>query len=128
MDYSITLAQILGPFYFIVMVVFLFNQQRVDMYMKEFQKSTFAMVMGGLLALAVGMFFVVTHNVWVLDWPVLITLLGWMALVKGVVMLGMPKEMGKLIDVVRKNKMAMKVAMMGWLFFALYLSFVGYFG
>lgn len=128
MEYSVTLAQILGPFYFIIAVTFLFKQDRVEKMIKAFEKSELSMVIGGLLALFVGMLLVVTHNVWVADWPVLITILGWLALVKGILLIALPKEMMKLTESFRKSTMGLKIGMIGWLIFSLYLSFVGYFG
>lgn len=39
----------------------------------------------GLLTLPLGLAMVVGHNVWVLDWPVLVTVAGWLMLIKGTI-------------------------------------------
>jgi len=44
-------------------------------------------------ALLIGLVLVLTHNVWVWDWMVIITVLGWAALIKGAVILLLPKSM-----------------------------------
>lgn len=38
---------------------------------------------GGVIAFFLGLLITISHNVWVLDWPVLITLIGWTSLIKG---------------------------------------------
>ena len=38
----------------------------------------------GFLALLAGLAIVNTHNVWVAHWPVIITILGWMAVIGGI--------------------------------------------
>src|SRR6266853_523173 len=64
MQNSLFLARLLGPF-------FLF---------------------GGLITFPAGLAIVLTHNVWVANWPVLITIVGWLAMVTGAVRLLAPQE------------------------------------
>jgi len=49
------------------------------------------MIFGGIMALVVGFLIVTFHNVWVKDWTVLVTIIGWMALLKGVLIFLAPK-------------------------------------
>lgn len=42
------------------------------------------MFLGGLMALLIGMLIIQYHNIWVWDWIVIITLIGWLALLKGI--------------------------------------------
>jgi hypothetical protein len=46
--------------------------------------------LSGLLALAVGVAMVISHSVWELNWRGLITLFGYLTIVKGVVRIGFP--------------------------------------
>ena len=48
---------------------------------------------GGLMAIIVGMLILSVHNIWVWDWNVLITIIGWIALIKGVSLLLFPNVM-----------------------------------
>jgi hypothetical protein len=43
------------------------------------------------MALVFGLLIVMFHNVWVGSWEVIITILGWLALLKGVVLLVQPE-------------------------------------
>ena len=91
MDTSIFIARIIAVIYLSIGVGMLFN---TTMYMKGIQKMVddfSALYMGGFLAIAAGLSIVSYHNVWVSDWTVLVTVLGWLSLVKGVFLLAFPK-------------------------------------
>jgi uncharacterized protein YjeT (DUF2065 family) len=47
--------------------------------------------LGGLIALILGALLVAGHNLWVADWRVSITLMGWLTLLKGVLRLLFPE-------------------------------------
>lgn len=37
----------------------------------------------GMLTIPAGLLMVIGHNIWVFDWPVLVTVAGWLMLIKG---------------------------------------------
>jgi hypothetical protein len=45
----------------------------------------------GLMSLILGITSVLLHNVWELNWHVVITIFGWLALVKGIIVLAWPE-------------------------------------
>ena len=45
----------------------------------------------GYITMLLGLVTVVAHNVWVWDWPVIVTLAGWIMTLKGVVYLLFPR-------------------------------------
>jgi hypothetical protein len=45
----------------------------------------------GLMSLILGITSVLLHNIWELDWHVVITIFGWLALVKGIIVLAWPE-------------------------------------
>jgi len=47
-------------------------------------------LLSGYLALTLGVATVILHNVWVADWRVVITIFGWLSVLKGVVRIGFP--------------------------------------
>jgi len=53
------------------------------------------LLFGGYLALFLGLGTVVLHNVWTDDWRVIITIFGWLSLVKGILIIGFPKSYAK---------------------------------
>ena len=58
--------------------------------MKEFIGSRALIFLTGALALTAGVAIVNAHNVWERDWRVLVTILGWLAIIRGVVNLVFP--------------------------------------
>jgi len=49
----------------------------------------------GYITMLLGLATVVAHNVWVWDWPVAITILGWATLLKGIEKVAFPDRINK---------------------------------
>lgn len=93
METSIFLAQVLGVYYLTVGVGFIFNG---DYYRKELLKmfdNALFMFYGGIMALLLGLLMVHFHNFWVKDWTVVITIIGWIAVVKGILLIAFPRSL-----------------------------------
>lgn len=84
-------AKILGPVYLIVGVALLLNGAYYKKVFEVFMKNEALMYYGGVISLIFGLLIVQTHNVWVANWSVVITLVGWMAVVKGARLLMFPQ-------------------------------------
>src|SRR4026207_1852754 len=52
-----------------------------------------ATIILGMFALLAGLAIVNTHNLWVSDWRVIITILGWLAIIRGALSLLFPNKM-----------------------------------
>jgi hypothetical protein len=55
--------------------------------LKEFIASRALIFITGILALTAGLAIVNTHNLWVRDWRVIVTILGWLLVLRGVMLL-----------------------------------------
>jgi uncharacterized protein YjeT (DUF2065 family) len=91
LDTSILLARLIGPLFLIVGVGIFVNPEHYRRLVAEFGASPLAIYMAGTTALLLGLLIVVFHNVWEWRWPVIITILGWLTLVKGAVRVVLPK-------------------------------------
>ena len=60
--------------------------------MKEMTSLPFT-ILFGVLALLAGLAIVNAHNLWVSDWRVIITILGWLAIARGALSLLFPNKM-----------------------------------
>jgi len=98
METSIFLAKLLGPLLAIVALSILMNGNTFNHILKEFPKSSYVLYLSGLMAYAMGALIVLNHNVWVMDEFVIITVLGYLALVKGILILLFPDGMVKLVS------------------------------
>jgi len=88
---SIILAKIFGLYFLGAGLAFLLNPKRIAKIYQQIMENEAILFLGGILALLFGAFIVSVHNVWVMGWPVIITILGWMSLVKGVALLSYPR-------------------------------------
>lgn len=93
---SIFLAQFWGLIFVIMGGIFLIRRENVRVLIKMVQDEGM-MILTGYAALVVGVAHVLLYNVWVSDWRVVLTLIGWMALVKGIIRLAFPDFTRKMI-------------------------------
>ena len=92
MDLSTFLAQLFAVAYLSIGVGMLLDKAFYRHMLDEVYKDHLGMYLGGILALVAGFSIVSTHNLWVKDWTVLVTIIGWLALVKGVGLLAFPTK------------------------------------
>jgi hypothetical protein len=85
MQVSIFLARLLGPLLLVPGVSLLLNPKAFRAIATDLVRSLPLIYLLGFLDMAAGLAIVLVHNVWVADWRVLITILGWLLLVRGVV-------------------------------------------
>ena len=83
MQASIFIARLLGPLLLAVGAGILINPSMFRTMGTEVVRSVTLVYLFGLMDLAAGLAIVLTHNVWLASWRVLITLLGWLLIVRG---------------------------------------------
>ncbi len=79
----------------------------------------------GYITLLMGLVTVILHNVWVMGWPVVITVLGWATLIKGIMKIGFPDLIHRRAQAFRKGQAVSASLLLlfgGWL---LWMSFSG---
>jgi hypothetical protein len=103
MENSLFLAKILGPYAIIVALAFLFNPKTYQKVMEDFCKNSALVYLGGVFAFLFGILIVLFHNVWVAGWPVIITVFGWLALIKGVWLIVFPNTVAKFTQAYQKK-------------------------
>ena len=82
--------------------------------------------LSGYIALIIGLITVILHNVWVADWRVIITILGWIALIKGIVRIGFPETTKKLVPTFRDKPLLSKVSLVIPIFVGAWLIWMSY--
>ncbi len=58
--------------------------------MLDFAESGTTLLFTGLISFVIGTAMILSHNIWAYDWKVIITLLGWAILIKGIIRLFLP--------------------------------------
>jgi uncharacterized membrane protein len=91
MDTSIFLARLIGPLYVVAGLGLLLNQTHYRDMLRNLPADSMVSYLSGFLALIFGLAVLQFHNLWVADWRVVLTLLGWLGLAKGILLLVFPK-------------------------------------
>ena len=92
MQTSIFLARLLGPALLIVGIGVLLNQTYYRGMMRELVASRPLFYLAAVIGVIAWLAIVLVHNVWVPDWRVLITLLGWVNLLRGAFSILLPEQ------------------------------------
>lgn len=128
METSIFLAKLVGPMLVVLGLFVSLRPGRIGRIGREFLDSEALIFISGVITLPAGLAIVLTHNVWAADWRVLITLIGWVAVVAGIARIALPDAM-KSVGETMLEKPAM-IALPGALMAIIggYLSWRGYLG
>ncbi len=114
MEHSVFLAKLLGVIYLSVGIGVCLNTARYKRLAKDMMASDMMMYFGGVMALTAGMLILNVNNVWEQSYVGLLTLLGWSAVIKGVVLLVSPDSLKGMSDWTLKNNLQMmKVITLG---------------
>lgn len=90
MDISKFLGKVMGIYLIIVNLAMLVNMQQFASLISNLNNDAPLMFVSGFIALIVGLLAVVSHNVWQWSWRVIITILAWLILIKGITILFYP--------------------------------------
>jgi len=81
LETSIFLAKLLGLYGVIVAGGVLLNRKAYQRVVEDLTKNSVLVYLAGIFALIFGLLIISFHNVWVLDWPVLITVIGCLGMI-----------------------------------------------
>lgn len=87
MELSLFLAQVFGIYLVVAGALVIFRKKLMIKMLGEMDISL--MIFGGFISFILGLLVVLAHNVWT-GWPIIITLLGYLMILKGVINLFFP--------------------------------------
>lgn len=106
------IAQALSLYFFVMGIAMLVNSKRFASVFSEVASSSSLLLFSGVIALLFGIVIIVSHNVWLWEWQVFVTLAGWLAFLKGACLLIAPTNF---------------ISWFRPLFTAKYIQYIGYF-
>lgn len=80
---SLFLAKVFGLYMIIMGAVFLFSYARFQRAINAYFADPALILITAIMTTVMGILLVVSHNIWVWDWRVIVTLLCWTVLIKG---------------------------------------------
>ena len=125
MEISLFLAKVLGLYLVLVSIAILLRPKRFQDMIRDILGSPAVQSLGGIIALLIGILLVVSHNLWVADWRVLITLFAWAGLIKGILYLYTPELIPKLTAKFQKTPNLYIIGVID-LLIGLFLLYKGY--
>ena len=126
MNASIFLAKVIGPMLAVIGASILLNPTQFRSVAQEIMRSPALVFIIGHIALPAGIATALVHNVWLLDWPVIITILGWAAAIGGAIRILAPQRATDVGWKVIEKPGALPIAGGVWLVIGLALSYFGF--
>ncbi|MDA1060980.1 MAG: hypothetical protein O3B47_04260 [bacterium] len=121
MELSTLVAKIMTIVYISAGVSALSGKVDFKKFVEEFEKSPALTYITGLFGIIIGMLLIEHHNFWVKDWTVLVTIIGWAALIKGILLIVFPSAILSLRSIYKNTQT--------WGIFIVVIGLVfGYFG
>ncbi|MFL6798168.1 MAG: hypothetical protein ACJ8F3_12220 [Xanthobacteraceae bacterium] len=123
---SVFLARLIGPVLVAIAIGMLANRDHYRRIADDGLRSPALIYVSGVLTLAAGLAILLTHNIWVASWRVLITLLGWLLVIGGAVRILVPQQSEGMGRWLLKHPQGMLVAPIVLLAIGAVLCFFGY--
>jgi len=123
---SIFLARLIGPVCLVIGVALLVNGEGFRAMLFEFIDSPALIFLSGIITMVAGLAIVVTHNLWVPDWRVLITVIGWLGTIGGAIRIVVPQQTIELGRTMLTNIYTLPIVMGFYFVIGALLTYFGY--
>lgn len=123
---SVFYAQVVGLWLFLIALAMIVHHGRFKKTVTETLSNGSLMTFSGLIGLGLGLLLVVSHNIWVPAWPVIVTLFGWFLLLQGLMRVFWPEIFAKIMKDLLAGS-GYTVMSWIWLLVGLYLIYAGFF-
>lgn len=127
MDVSIFLARLFGLYLIIIAFVYFFRKTFLREVFRDFYNNSALVVVTSIINLFIGLLIILNHNIWEYSWRVVITLIGYLSLLKGILNLFAPEYGKKMATKVMEGNILMYSGVIS-LALGLYLLYHGFFG
>lgn len=95
---TLYLAKLIGLYLLIIGISIIFKTAHYQKSMKELCKSDALMMLISIMPLVIGLSIILGHNVWVKSWATIITIIGWIIFIAGLVRLFFYKKVMQIIS------------------------------
>lgn len=126
MDMSRFLAKVTGLYLLIISIAMLINIHQVMNDVYYLINNPPLMLVTACFTIIIGLLMVVSHNIWQMNWRVIITIIAWIVFLKGVSILLLPQYINHLsLLFVQDIDFAYSVASLDGIL-AIYLVYMGF--
>ncbi|MGB7978984.1 MAG: hypothetical protein WCF19_07505 [Chlamydiales bacterium] len=122
---SIFYAQVIGLWLTLLGLAMIIHHARFKKTLHDTLTHPAVLTATGLIALALGLLIVVSHNIWVPAWPVVVTLFGWVLIFQGIMRIFWPESLAKMMKDILAGS-GYTVMSWVWLIVGVYLLWAGF--
>jgi uncharacterized membrane protein HdeD (DUF308 family) len=126
METSLFLARLIGPVAIVMGAAMLINPVNMREMATDFLEHRGLIFLAGILTLLAGLAIVLTHNVWVAGWPVIITIVGWLSVVGGIFRIVFPDSVKSIGEAMLSYSSGLTAAGVVQALIGGWLCYVGY--
>ena len=123
---AIWISKFLGPVILVFSIPMVVTPTSLQETTRRFLADTPLVLISGVLAMTAGLSIVNTHNVWVLDWTLIVTLFGWALVLGGVTRVIAPHIVQRVGNATMGRPMMMRIVGAFWALLGAFLTFKGY--
>lgn len=123
---TIWICRFLGPVILALSVPMMVSPTTLQEITRRFLADAPLILISGVLAMTAGLAIVNTHNLWVPDWPLIVTLLGWALLIGGAVRIVAPGFVPKAGQAFLDKPTTTRIAGVVWALLGAFLTFKAY--
>lgn len=127
MELSIFLAKVIGWYFVITSVFTLTRQDAMKSLIGDIIAERALMFFIAVVTLILGLLLVLSHNVWLMGWPVMITIVAWLVLIAGLIRLFAPEYSIKMAQWWLRNPAYFITVTVICLLLGIYLLYMAYF-
>lgn len=118
------LAEIWGISIIVISLALLVKEKHLKNLLAKIETDE-SLFLWGFVSLIIGLSMVLSYNVWEQGWQVIITILGWLALIKGLALLFVPEYMKKWAKKL-ENAPFLPYALLVFIFIGLVITYFGF--
>ncbi len=123
---SIWIAKLLGPVILVLSLHMMISPKQLQNTAAKFLEDGPLIFISGVLAMIGGLSIINTHNIWLWDWRLIITLFGWAFFVSGAVRIVAPNLTIQIGEGMMNQTILTRIAGVFWGAFGLFLAVKGY--
>jgi uncharacterized protein YjeT (DUF2065 family) len=125
MDISQFLAKLIGLYFVIGTGLWFIRHKKLKQATQEVMGSKAVLAISGEVSLIFGLVVVLDHSIWELDYKGLITFLGYLLVLRGILRLGFPERCKKIMDGMSEGQF--KVFLLLSFLVGAYLTYCGFY-
>ncbi len=125
-DTTLMFAKAYGIYFLVVGLALLACPSRFRTWYEDILSESRRVLFGGTISLLIGCFIIATHHIIVMDWPVIITLIGYWGVASGAGCLISDKFITLFKPMIKSSDLVYRLSGVAWLLLGVFLAFQGF--